>query len=270
MQIPCQPPASAAARTVRGTRKMRVLIPEKPARLCSDRIELQQVDGTLLAVGAISFALGIGDSPMAGNTRNEPGQERDDLKAAALDRGKAALDRGKEQLESAKGRWAEGAERVAEAVDRTADELEGDGGAGPISGFGHSVASLMRQLSGGLRERDVDEFARELGTLARRNPGMFLAGSVALGFGVARFFKARTPSSGYVADDRAQPDGEWREMPGEASGVRQAFGIDSGRQQDFGTQQDFDGEENLDLSAASEQRAEGNGIQDDITKGGNS
>jgi hypothetical protein len=208
---------------------------------------------------------------MAGNTTNERGQERDDLTAAALDRGK-------EQLESAKGRWADGAERVAAAVDRTADELEGDGAPGPISGFGHSVATLMRQLSGGLRERDVDDFARELGTLARRNPGMFLAGSVALGFGVARFFKARTPSSGYEADDRAQPDGAWREMRDEASGVRQDFGTQQGygsqqgygAQQNLGTQQDFDGEENLDLSAASEQRAEGNGIQDDITKGGNS
>ena len=189
---------------------------------------------------------------MAGNTRNERGTERDDLAAAAIDRGM-------EQIESAKGRWADGAERVAEAVDRTADELEGDGAAGSISQFGHSVATLMRQLSGGLRERDVDEFARELGALARRNPGMFLAGSVALGFGVARFFKARTPSTStpstsYESGDWGRSDGAWRDAPGEAPGARQ----------------DFDGEENLDLSAASEQRAEGNGMQDDITHGGKS
>jgi hypothetical protein len=240
------------AALVRVTRKMRVLIPEKSARGRRGRIGSQPLDGTLLAKRAISCESGKGDSPMAGNTRNERGGERDDLTAAALDRGM-------EQLESAKGRWAEGAERVAAAVDRTADELEGDGDGGTISGFGHSVATLMRQLSGGLRERDVDEFARELGTLARRNPGMFLAGSVALGFGVARFFKARRPSSGYPssgfeADDQAQPDGAWHEARGDAAGARQ----------------DFDGEENLDLSAASEQRAEGNGIQDDVTKGGNS
>jgi hypothetical protein len=232
--------------TAHVTRKMRVLIPEKSPHRRSDRLGSQQPGGTLLATGAISFGSGKGDSPMAGNTRNERSQERDDLAAAALDRGK-------EQLESAKGRWAEGAERVAAAVDRTADELEGDGDGGTISGFGHSVATLMRQLSGGLRERDVDEFARELGTLARRNPGMFLAGSVALGFGVARFFKARRPSPGYEADERVQSDGAWQEMRADAPAARQ----------------DFDGEENLDLSAASEQRAEGNGIQDDITKGGN-
>jgi hypothetical protein len=185
---------------------------------------------------------------MAGNTGNERGQERDDLTAAALDRGK-------EQLESAKGRWAEGAERVAAAVDRTADELESDGDGGTISGFGHSVANLMRQLSGGLRERDVDEFARELGMLARRNPGMFLAGSVALGFGVARFFKARTPSMSYESDRSARPGGAWQEARGATSGPRT----------------DFDAEEHLDLSAASEQRTEGNGLHEEgTTSGGNS
>jgi hypothetical protein len=181
---------------------------------------------------------------MAGNTRNESGEERDDLATAALDRGK-------EQLESAKGRWAEGAERVAAAVDRTVDELEGDGGDGAISGFGHSVANLMRQLSGGLRESDVDEFARELGSLARRNPGMFLAGSVALGFGVARFFKARRPESLYENQDRSQPDGAWHETGGEAARARP----------------EFDGEENLDLSAASQRRHEGGDTRDGITSG---
>jgi hypothetical protein len=182
---------------------------------------------------------------MGGNTRNERGQDRDDLATAALDRGK-------EQLESTKGRWAEGAERVAEAVDRTADELEGNGSDGAISGFGHSVANLMRQLSGGLRERDVDEFARELGALARRNPGMFLAGSVALGFGVARFFKARRPEALYENQDRGQPAGAWQEAGGDAARARP----------------DFDGEENLDLSAASQQRHEGGGdTQDGITSG---
>lgn len=194
---------------------------------------------------------------MAGNTRNERGKERDDLAAAARERGM-------EQLESAKGRWADSADRVAAAVDRTADELEGEGGDRTISGFGHSIATLMRQLSGGLRERDVDDFARELGSLARRNPGMFLAGSVALGFGVARFFKARTPSTDYASTDSAstdyesdgpaRPDGGWYETGGETSGGGQSF----------------DREENLDLSAAAEQRAEGNGMHDDITSGGKS
>jgi hypothetical protein len=147
----------------------------------------------------------------------------------------AVRDRGMEQLEGAKGQLAEGAERVAAAVDSTAERLEGDGD-NAISGFGHSVASLMRQLAGGLRERDVEDFARELAALARRNPGVFLAGSVALGFGIARFFKARTPQSSQMRGDEG-----WQSASG---GTR-----DSTR-----FEREHDAEERLDLSANSTQR----------------
>jgi hypothetical protein len=179
---------------------------------------------------------------MVHTTRNESGRERADLAAAAIDRGM-------EQLENAKGQLAEGAERVAAAVERTAEELEGDG-EGPISGFGRSVASLTRQLAGGLRERDIEEFARELASLARRNPGVFLAGSVALGFGIARFFKAHTPSagapsSGWNGDARHVPGDAWQEG-------RQQDAWHEGRQQFSATDREFDAEDGLDLSAGSE------------------
>src|SRR6185436_7275465 len=144
--------------------------------------------------------------------------------------------RGMEQLDGAKGQLAEGAERVAAAVDRTAEQLEGDGD-NAISGFGHSVASLMRQLAGGLRERDVEDFARELAALARRNPGVFLAGSVALGFGIARFFKARTPQSQMRVDEG-----------------RQSAGGDWGTRESTRPEREDDAEERLDLSANSTQR----------------
>ena len=151
----------------------------------------------------------------------------------------AARDRGMEQLEGAKGQLADGAERVASAVDRTADALAEDGD-NAISGFGHSVASLMRQLAGGLRERDIDDFARELADLARRNPGVFLAGSVALGFGIARFFKARVPqsSSGHRGESW-QSSGGWQDS---------AHGRSA-----------YDTEEDLDLSAGSTQRRDTQG-----------
>lgn len=159
---------------------------------------------------------------MADSTGNQGVMED----AAAL--AAAVRDRGMEQLEGAKGQLAEGAERVASAVDRTAEELDGDG-ENAISGFGHSVAGLMRQLAGGLRERDIEQFASELGALARRNPGVFLAGSVALGFGVARFFKARPPGSA------AEPREDARENH------------DGGRAA-FAEREEFDTDETLDMS----------------------
>jgi hypothetical protein len=194
---------------------------------------------------------------MVETTRNESSADGADLAAAARDRGM-------EQIEGAKGRLAEGAERVADAVERTADELESDGD-NAISGFGRSVASVMRQLAGGLRERDVEEFARELSALARRNPGVFLAGSVALGFGIARFFKAHAPqargdSRGSYYGDGSQYAGArsmngWRDSSasdwqgasvGSASGWRDASSS--------GGREDFDGDDSLDLSSSSTAR----------------
>ncbi len=135
---------------------------------------------------------------MANPTGNERAQSVEELAAAARDSSM-------EKLEGAKAQLAESAERVADAVDRTADNLGREGG-DSVSGFGHSLAGLMRQLAGGLRERDIDQFAQELATVARRNPGIFLAGSVALGFGVARFFKAHPLST-----EDASAGGSWRD-----------------------------------------------------------
>lgn len=161
---------------------------------------------------------------MAETTTEDKAQDGADV-AAAL------RDRGMEQMEGAKGQLAEGAERVAAAVERTADELEGEGD-NAISGFGHSVASLMRQLAGGLRERDVAEFAGELAQLARRNPGVFLAGSVALGFGIARVFKAQPPHPSTRRTDGWQSGDGWQ-----------------GARASSRTEREYDDEERLDLSA---------------------
>jgi hypothetical protein len=139
------------------------------------------------------------------NPTNERMQPDEDLAAAARD---STM----EKLEGVKGRLAEGVERVAAAVDRTADNVEADGD-DTVSGFGRSLSGLMRQLAGGLREREIEEFARELGTMARRNPGVFLAGSVALGFGVARFFKASPPQA---RNDYADLD--WQDADEAAAG----------------------------------------------------
>ncbi len=129
----------------------------------------------------------MSDTPFEGQSATKEELERAKREMHEL-RG-AALDRGREEMESAKNRVADRAEAIAEAVESTADELESNGD-GAVSGYGRSLASMMRQLAGGLRENDIESFARELAGFARRNPGAFLAGSVALGFGLSRFMKA--------------------------------------------------------------------------------
>ena len=198
---------------------------------------------------------------MANPTGNERGQSVEDLAAAARDTSM-------EKLEGAKAQLADKAERVADAVDRTADNLESEGGAA-VSGFGHSLAGLMRQLAGGLRERDIDQFASELATVARRNPGIFLAGSVALGFGVARFFKAHPLSM-----HDANAGGSWRDASGNwqdsnsgsnwqdsNTGGSWQDSSSGGSWQDAGASTakpiDEDAEERLDLSTSADPNMQG-------------
>jgi hypothetical protein len=176
--------------------------------------------------------------------------ERDDAAELAA----KARERGMEQLEGAKGQLAEGAERVAAAVERTAEELESDGD-DTISGVGRSLASMMRQLAGGLRERDVDQFASELGHLARSNPGVFLAGSVALGFGIARFFKARSPHA------RRQGDASWR-TGSPRSDIDERYDMDSDESVDLSDQTTEtslhgEGDTGLDTRTRTDQTASG-------------
>ena len=124
-------------------------------------------------------------------TRQEMQRDLERAKRETAELADVARERGREQLDSAKQPVADRAEQIADAVESTADQLEQNGG-GAIGGYGRSLATMMRQLAGGLRERDVDEFARELASFARQHPGAFLAGSVALGFGLSRFLKAST------------------------------------------------------------------------------
>ncbi|MFO7287250.1 MAG: hypothetical protein C0P79_010375 [Gammaproteobacteria bacterium] len=138
--------------------------------------------------------------------------ERTKREAARLasDAAKSAKDRGKETLDEAKRKAADRADEVASALESTAADLESSDGA--MAGYGRSLAELMKRFAGGLRENDIEDFAAELAAFARRNPASFLAGSVALGFGVSRFLKAtsaRPIEDDY--DDDFDDDETWLE-----------------------------------------------------------
>jgi hypothetical protein len=120
--------------------------------------------------------------------RQEFEKAREEAGRYASEASEAVEQRGREELEKAKRGAADKTEQLADAIDRTADELGSPDDT--LSGYGHSMASMMRRFAGGLRENDIEDFAGELAGFARRNPGSFLAGSVALGFGLSRFLKA--------------------------------------------------------------------------------
>src|SRR3546814_5877843 len=78
---------------------------------------------------------------------------------------------------------------VASAIRQAAGELSSQQQP-TIAGYVEDVAEAVSGFSNTVRDRDVVDLAHDAEDLARHNPGLFLAGSVLVGFAAARFFRA--------------------------------------------------------------------------------
>lgn len=91
--------------------------------------------------------------------------------------------------ETGKARAAEEIDRLSDAAEAAAEAYERDGGDG-MAAYAHSLSDSMSQFADRLRERSVEDLAQDARRIARDNPTAFLLGSVAVGVGLSRFFKA--------------------------------------------------------------------------------
>ena len=98
--------------------------------------------------------------------------------------------------EAQKARGVEAIRGLARAIDSAADELERQSPL--VARTVHEAARGVEGLSDNLSNRNVNELIDAGVRLARAQPALFVAGSVAAGFALARFLK----SSG-----REQPGG---------------------------------------------------------------
>jgi hypothetical protein len=103
-----------------------------------------------------------------------------------------ASERGKEQLEAEKDAAADRAESLAGVGERVAKELRGE--LPSLADYTGELATSIRELGEQLRHRSVDDLVADAQAVAKRNPTLFLLGSVAIGVGLSRFFKASTES----------------------------------------------------------------------------
>ena len=136
----------------------------------------------------------------------ENGKER--ARQAARD----ATDAGKERLEEGSERAASGVDDFADAVGSAASrlsELEHEG----LADYAHQLASYLNTVSSKLREKNVDELTHDVQEVARRNPALFVLGSVAVGLGLSRFAKASRSKRDL---ESLGDDAEWR---GQANGA---------------------------------------------------
>lgn len=101
------------------------------------------------------------------------------------------------------------AETIAASIDAAARELSRDD-IGHMSEYVSELADQLRHVSGTLREKSGDELLRDVGQLAREKPAVFLAGAVAIGFGLGRFARASQRPHRNERDQLPVPAGEAR------------------------------------------------------------
>ena len=122
---------------------------------------------------------------------------------------------GKARLDSGLSEVAGQADTLARALEDTANRLKSDH-QDSLAAYTTHIASSVNSLADRLRSSSVDELASDARRLAHSNPALFLAGSVAIGFGLTRFLKASSSGSSPMrrtdrygsdyGDSRGDPD----------------------------------------------------------------
>jgi hypothetical protein len=92
------------------------------------------------------------------------------------------------QLESQKGRAVDTLVTVAQALRQTGQHLQ-EQEQSAVGGYVEQAAERVERLTNHLRARDVPELIAETQDFARRQPGLFITGAIALGFLGARFLR---------------------------------------------------------------------------------
>jgi len=105
--------------------------------------------------------------------------------------------------EAQKARGVEAMRGLARAIDSAAEELEDQ--SPTVARTVHEAARGVKSLSDDLSNRNVSELIDSATQLARARPALFIGGSIAAGFALARFLKSSAqhrPVSGYDANQR--------------------------------------------------------------------
>jgi hypothetical protein len=91
-------------------------------------------------------------------------------------------------VEQQKTRGVEAMRAFAAAVDTAAQELEQQ--SPEVARYVHVAAESLRNLSGSIEGRSLNELMRSASDLARSRPSLYFAGAVAAGFALSRFLKS--------------------------------------------------------------------------------
>ncbi|HET6805689.1 MAG TPA: hypothetical protein VFH59_09645 [Frateuria sp.] len=109
---------------------------------------------------------------------------------------------GQEQVRHYRNVAADKVDTLADSVKAAAAEMRDDDVA-HLSRHVSDMAGGLSRMAAGLREKSADELLHDVRRIARENPTLFIAGSIAIGFGLTRF--ARASASNGTDRERASP-----------------------------------------------------------------
>jgi hypothetical protein len=140
------------------------------------------------------------ETPQNGTTHQAPPLQDDamDLLDSAREQGAAKLE---EYRESAAGQI----ETLAQSAKSAAHSMHDNDSLG-LSRYVSDVAETMTTLADQLRHQSADQLLQQGARLARDNPGLFITGSIALGFGLSRFLRASSPDIAATANKQTSSD----------------------------------------------------------------
>ncbi len=173
------------------------------------------------AVGKIA-----GDLQAVGEAVRQTGQQAREAGAAALEQARHVAQESKAHAMSTLGALGEQAELVAEtqkanlaeriedaakAIHKSGEQLEGH--QDWIAKLVEQGADELSAIATTLRSNDLQNLLGDLGSLARRQPGLFVGASMAAGFVLARVGRVAISSSS-TRDNASSPT---QSAPGEGS-----------------------------------------------------
>lgn len=100
---------------------------------------------------------------------------------------------GKERVESSKRSVADHIREIAQALERAREYL--DQTEPRLGTYAGEAATRVSNFATRLRDSDLDDLLAETRRVARRNPALYLAGAVGVGFVLARFLKSSAERS---------------------------------------------------------------------------
>lgn len=147
------------------------------------------------------------DRRSAGSMSAEAGNgtPKQKIQEDARDAKREAGAQARRKAEAGQQHLADGADALSDAIDAAASNLDDHDREG-LARYARELSSNLASAAGQLEGRSVDELATDAKRLARNNPALFMLGSIAVGFGLSRFFKASAEHE-QQSDDSAQQSG---------------------------------------------------------------